>query len=289
MGTSGSYGGSKNGLLPTWLTRPDGGADPPAAAPASAPPGVHAQPAGPTPTQSPTVQPSPISSPPFSGSFGNARAAFTRYARSHDSAALGSALSRYVNRGAGGGRRAAAGMGASRAVASRLVGVARDVQTAGAVQTLQRYGLGQLAGRPAADVFLSLMEVMCPPGGSISEAISRQAMLAAIEHLAEAGATDFDALTPAQWEEFILDFISCSVEEKVVSEIGTHLIDIPETIAELDALENQLHDFVSGCVREALADKIPNLSRLTDADIAATVETVYEAAFDYLSLLRDGS
>jgi len=113
--------------------------------------------------------------------------------------------------------------------------------------------------------------------------------LAAIEHLAEAGATDFDALTPAQWEEFILDFISCSVEEKVVSEIGTHLIDIPETIAELDALENQLHDFVSGCVREALADKIPNLSGLTDADIAATVETVYEAAFDYLSLLRDGS
>jgi hypothetical protein len=194
-----------------------------------------------------------------------------------------------VNKGTGGGRRAAVAMGASRPVARNLMGIARDSQTIGAAQALQRFNLGPIAGQPAANVFLSLMEVMCPPGGSISEAISRQAMLSAIEHLAEAGATNFDALTPAQWEEFVLDFIGCSIEEKIVTEIGTHLIDLPESIAELDALEHHLHDFISGCVREALVDRLPNLSGLSDADISATVETVYEAAFDYLSLLGDGS
>jgi len=132
-----------------------------------------------------------------------------------------------------------------------------------------------------------LVWVMCPPGGSISEAISRAAMLSAIEHLAEAGATDFDALTPQQWEAFVLDFVACSVEEKVINELGSHLVDTPGTIAELDATEAQLHDFIGGCVRDALADSLGNIASLTDAQVAATVETVYTAAFDFVSLLGD--
>jgi hypothetical protein len=180
-------------------------------------------------------------------------------------------------------------MGASRAVAGRLLSIARDAQTFGAQQALQRFNLGALAGRPAADVFLSLMEVMCPPGGSISEAISRQAMLEAINHLAEAGATNFDQLTAGQWEEFVLDFVGCSIEEKLIGEIGAHLIELPTTIADVGALETQLHDFISGSVREALQDRLPNISSLTDATITVTVNAVYEAAFDYLSLMGDGS
>lgn len=285
MGTSGAYGGSRNGLLPAWLTEPGGGADPPAAAPANpAPPAGTPNPApGPAPAQQPARL------PPFTGSFGNARSAFTRFANTRDSRALHSAVSRYVNQGTGGGRRAAAAMGASRGVANRLIGVARDAQTVGAAQAVQRFNLGNVVGVPAADVFLSLMEVMCPPGGSISEATSRAAMLSAIEHLAEAGATDFDALTPQQWEAFVLDFISCSVEEKVISEIGSHLVDAPETITDLNATEAQLHDFIAGCVRDALGDQLGDIASLSDADVATTVETVYAAAFDFLSLLGDGS
>ena len=194
-----------------------------------------------------------------------------------------------MTQGAGGGQRASAAMGASRAVAGRLLNIARDAQVQGAAQAVQHFNLGVVTGVPAADVFLNLLEVMCPPGGSISEAISRAAMLAAIEHLADAGTTDFDALTSQQWEEFVLDFIGCSVEEKVISEIGSHLVDVPDTVAGLNAMENQLHDFISGCIRDALTDKLSNISALTDGDIAGTVEAVYVAAFDFLSLLGDGS
>jgi hypothetical protein len=180
-------------------------------------------------------------------------------------------------------------MGASKAVTKNLLAIARDIQTGGAAQALQRFNLRDVAGRPAADVFLSLMEIMCPPGGSISEAISRQAMLEAINHLADAGATNFDALTTGQWEEFILDFVSGSIEEKIIGEIGSHLIDLPPTIDDVIQLEAQLHDFISGSVRQTLVGKLTNLSGLTDADIATTVNSVYEAAFNYLSLMGDGS
>jgi hypothetical protein len=296
MGTSGAYGGSPRGLLPSWLNEPDGGADPPVAAPAAPGPILPAAtPANPAVQPAPGTQvlPPPLTAPalapmpPYTGSFSSARAALTRFAKTRDSRALGAAASRYVNQGAGGARRAASAMGASRGVANRLVGIARDAQTIGPEQAVQRYNLGNVAGVPAADVFLSLMEVMCPPGGSISEAISRAAMLSAIEHLADAGATDFDALSPQQWEAFVLDFVACSIEEKVINELGSHLVDAPSSISDLEATEAQLHDFIGGSVRDALGDSLKNIAALTDAQVAATVETVYTAAFDFLSLLGD--
>jgi hypothetical protein len=293
MGTSGAYGGAPRGLLPSWLNEPDGGADPPAGVPA-APSASPTTPSSPVASASnqpvlpqPLVAPAQSPLPLFSGSFGSARSALTRFAKSRDSRAASSAVSKYVNQGTGGARRAASAMGASRGVANRLIGMARDAQTLGPEQAVQHYNLGNVVGVPAADVFLSLMEVMCPPGGSISEAISRVAMLSAIEHLAEAGATDFDALTPQQWEAFVIDFIGCSVEEKVINELGSHLVDTPGTISDLDATEAQLHDFIGGCVRDALADSLGNIASLSDAQVAATVETVYTAAFEFLSLLGD--
>src|SRR3546814_13105094 len=63
---------------------------------------------------------------------------------------------------------------------SDLLGVVRDVQRFGAVETLRRLNLPELAGRPAADVFLAILEFICPPGGAVDEAIARQAMLETI-------------------------------------------------------------------------------------------------------------
>lgn len=285
MGTSGKYGGSTKGLLPSWLNQPDGGADPPAGLP-STPSTTATQPQAP---QQPLTAPAQIPLPAYTGTYKNARSAFTRFVNSRDTRALQSAVSKYVSQGAGGSRRAMSAMGASRGVANRLVGIARDAQTLGAAAAVQKYNLGLVTGVPAADVFLNLLEVMCPPGGSISEAIARNAMLAAIEHLADAGVTDFDALTPEQWETFVLDFVTCSVEDKVINEIGARLVDAPDSVTDLDAVEAQLHDFVVGCVRDSLGTALDDIASLSDAQIATTVDEVYTAAFDFLELLGDGT
>ena len=42
---------------------------------------------------------------------------------------------------------------------------------AGAAETLRKLNLPELAGRPAADVFLAILEFVCPPGGAVDEAI----------------------------------------------------------------------------------------------------------------------
>lgn len=64
----------------------------------------------------------------------------------------------------------------------------------GAAETLRQLNLPGLAGRPAADVFVAILEFVCPPGGAVDEAIARQAMLETIGDMAEAGIGSFDTL-----------------------------------------------------------------------------------------------
>jgi hypothetical protein len=101
-----------------------------------------------------------------------------------------------------------------------LLGVVRDFQRLGPAETLRQLNLPGLAGRPAADVFLAILDVVCPPGGAIDEAIARQAMLETIGDMAEAGVGDFGALSPAQLQDFFLDFVSRSIEGRVMADLG---------------------------------------------------------------------
>jgi hypothetical protein len=281
MGTSGSYGGPRTGLIPAFLNDPAGTGDEPAAGTGSTAGNDAVVPVGePTATGTPSGQ-------TFAGSFTGARTALNRFARGGHSHDLGKALSSYVNRGTGGARRASVRMGASRAAAARLLGVGRDAQSIGPAAALQRFNLGGMAGQPAADVFLRLLEFVCPPGGSISEAISRQAMLDAILHLTESGDLNFDQLTAGQWEEFLLDFVSCSIEGKILADIGTQALNIPDAATDVGTLQNQLHDFVAGCVRSALSGRLGSIAALTDREIASCVHEVYEATFEYASLLGE--
>jgi hypothetical protein len=280
MGTSGSYGGPRTGLVPSFLNDPTGAGDAPVAQP-SGQPAAAAEPAGPAQPQAAPAAPA------FAGSFTGARTALNRFARSGNSDDLRRAASSYVNRGTGGSRRASVRMGASRATAARLISLGRAVQASGAVAALASFQLGAMAGRPAADVFLQLLEFVCPAGSSINEAVSRQAMLDAILHMSEGDVGNFDELTAAQWEEFLIDFVGCSIEGKILSDIGTQALKVPDSVADVGTLQSQLHDFINGCVRSSLGERLDNIASLTDAEIITCVNAVYEAAFEYISLLED--
>lgn len=213
------------------------------------------------------------------GSLGGARGSFSRFTRTGSRSALGSALANYVRNGTGGARRAARRMGASRAVGAGVLGVVRDFQRLGPAETLRQLNLIGLAGQPAADVFLAIVDVVCPPGGAVDEAIARQAMLETIGDMAEAGVGSFDALTPEQLREFFLDFIARSIEGRVMADIGGRGITLPDDVAAVESAQAQLHDFVTGCTRGALSPRLDGIERLADREIQGVVNQIYEAAF----------
>lgn len=287
MGTSKGYGGPSSGLVPSWVDDPAPGVAP---APAPAPgapitpttPGTPGQPAAPG---SPARPQAPASQPDTSeaGGLGGARGSFSRFARTGSRSALGSALSNYVRNGTGGAGRAARRMGSSRAAGARLLGVVRNFATIGPAETLRQLNLAGLAGRPAAEVFVGLLEFVCPPGGAVDEAIARQAMLETIGDMAEAGVGSFDTLTPDQMGEFFLDFVARSIEGRVMADLGGRGVTLPDSVAAVENAQAQLHDFVTGCTRGQLAGRLDGVERMSDRDIEVVVNQIYEAAFELVA------
>ena len=272
MGTSKGYGGPSSGLVPSFVN------DPPAPALAPRPVAPLAQPAAPL-TQTAPRQHFGTSG----GDLRTARSNFTRFSRTGSRNSLATAVSGYVRTGNGGAKRAAQRMGSSRAVAGELLGMLRDVQRAGPVDALRRLKLDALAGRPAPDVLVTVLEFICPPGGAVDEAIARAAMLEAIGDMAEAGLGSFDALTPEQMREFFLDFVARSIEGRVVADIGARGIKIPDDVSAVESAQAQLHDFITGATRGQLSSQLNDVAEISNLDIEGRVNQIYEAAFELIA------
>jgi hypothetical protein len=178
-------------------------------------------------------------------------------------------------------------MGAARATGGRLLGVMRDVQTLGATETLRRLDLAGLATRSAPDAMLGLLEFLCPPGGAIDEAISRQAMLDAIEQLAQSEVDAFENLTPDQLEAFFLDFVACSIERRVINDIGSRSITLPADVSAVRRAQDQLHDFITGRTRTELAGRTKGLTGLSDQELSGITEQIYETAFAVIAVAAE--
>lgn len=270
MGTSKQNEGPKISLVPSWADDPaPAAAEPAAANPVIAPPANAPR------------QPDVLGS----GAFEGARRAFTDFAKSGSRSALERAAGRYVRQGTGGARRAAQRMGAARPTGGRVLGFIADVARNGAASALSSFNLQGLAAQPAATVMTALVDFLCPAGGSIEEGIARSGMLQAIDDMAQAGLTSFDTLTPAQLIEFFVSYITRTIETKMFNDIGARGIALPEDVDAVNDVQDVLHSFVSGQVRDAVLDTVGVAAALDPAAMGGTVDRVYEAAFNVLEAL----
>lgn len=280
MGTSKGYGGAPSALVPSWIDDTASGAGSMSDADADTSAGSGA-PGAQVDSQA-TV---PVAAPDTSsaGGLGAAKGNFTRFVRTGDQDALRRAVSQYVRNGTGSARKASRRMGTSRAVGRQLLQFIRDITRDGPATALQRFNLGHLSGKPAADVFIELIESVCPPGGRVDEAIARQALLDTIVHLAESEIGTFEEMTADQLSEFFQEFVIRTIEGRVVADIGRHLVDTPESVDRVQGVLDQLHDFVAGCVRGHLGEHFDGLVEKSDQQVADLVEKIYEASFELVS------
>lgn len=270
MGTSKAYGGPVHGLIPDFVENPS----PPTLPPAD-------------PADDSTLDTSVI--PPDSsgaGPLSTPKANFTRYSRSGSRSSLGKAVAGYVRNGVGGAGRASRRMGSSRAAAGGLLGLISDYQQGGATQALERFNLGNLAGQSASTALLSLVEFLCPPGGSVDEGVARQAMLETIADMSDVGEENFDELTPDQLKEVFIGFVVHSIEGRIMADIGKNGIKLPDDIDAIVSIQEDLHDFVDGATRTQLREELRNLTGLSGDAIDRKVEEIYTVAFELLA--REG-
>lgn len=286
MGTSTAFNGQGGGtpLVPSWLEG-DG-----STAAASDPPEAGGQPPDPPATSaspSPSTRRPPIPAAADAGRFTAARSNFSRFAGSdgRDGRSLGRAVSHYVGSSAGGARTAAARMGSSRAAGSRLLGFLSDAVTQGAPAALRTLNLGALAGRPIDEIFLGLVDYVCPDGGSIDEGIAREAFIETIADLAESGITTLDGLSADQMQTIFELYATNAIEARLCNDIGTKVITLPSDAREVARVQAQLHDFIQRGVADALTAAGVTTTTLTQDRVLGFVARIYEQAFSILQAM----
>ena len=291
MGTSGSSSGSGSGtpLVPSWLDEP--GSEPLPGNDGQAPSGDGTDDEshdGQQSSQNPELKP-PVPPPALSERFRGARTNFSRFAGSGggDRSALRRAVRDYVRSGTGGSKNAVRRMAPSSATASRALGVFRGLQRDGMQETLRRLNLQKLSGSSVQDIFTGLTEVVCQDGGSIDEAIARDAWLETIAELDQFGIGNIDALTDDQVTELFLSFIAHSIESRLYQEIGVNGFKFSDDLDDIEAFDRQFKDYIERSVRDSFSGDMSQLSDMSDDDIRNVVDTTYLEAWELLEQLGD--
>lgn len=287
MGTSGASKGSdsRSPLVPTWLDEPDftplpggDGAEVPDDG------GNGSEQDDSDEAQRPDIPPAPQPE-----RFRAARTNFSRFAGSggSDGRALRRAVRDYVRSGTGGSRNAMRRMGASRAAASNALGVFRGIQRDGIQKTLLQLNLQDLAGSSPQDVFLGLTEVICRDGGSVDEAIAREAWLETVDKLDLFGIENLDALTVEQVNEVFLSFIAYAIETRLYQEIGVNGFRFSKDLDDIDGFDKQFRDYIERTVRDSFSSDLTQLSTMSDKKIREVVDKTFLETWNLLELLGD--
>lgn len=291
MGTSGSTSGSgsRTPLVPSWLdgagTEPLPGGDGPKTPDKGAGGDDHGQ----QPGNQDNNQKPPIPPAAQPERFRSARTNFSRFAGSggSDRKALRRAVRDYVRSGTGGSGNAVRRMGPSRVAASNALGVFRGFQRDGVQETLRHLNIESLSGRAVQDVFISLTEVICRDGGSVDEAIARDAWLETIATLGQLGIDDLDTLSADQVKEVFLSFIAHTVEARLYQEIGVNGFQFAADLDDIDGFDKQFRDYIERTVRDSFTGDLAQLSKMSDQSIGEVVDKTYLEAWDLLKLLGD--
>lgn len=291
MGTSSAYGGPKNGLVPDWVDDGDLGGD---GISPDGDVGTNDDGAGDNDTgtegndggdASPNdVNPSPIAAPLPSVS--SARGSYTRFTNSGKTSALSKAVSNYAG-SAGGSAGLTRRMPNSVRTASGVASLASGISNIGAVETLRRFDLQALAGRPALEVFEVLMDEICPAGGTIDEAVARDAYIEALEVMAQHELGNFDELTPDQLTEFLAEVMTGSIVSKVINEVGTNSLHSSANDNLYETAEEVLRDYTSGAVRDELSRSFDSSKSMTSDRMNSLIADIFTDSFDVLQAMLE--
>ena len=216
-----------------------------------------------------------------------ARTAFTKFARSGGSnrRSLGGAVSNYVTRTSGGSKGAATRMGASRGTTVRILNLLNAASARGIEETLKSLNLVDLVGRPIEDIFTGLADYILPEGGSDDVGAARMAFFQTIAELAEDSTIDLANLNRDQVQTVVETYVTNAIELRLFNEVGPKGVSIPKDAAAAAEVQQQLHDFVSNGVVDAMADINDKSGNMTPDKTRDFVEKVYERSFDMLLIL----
>lgn len=260
MGTSTSNPGQKGGtpLIPSWL---DDGAP------------------------EPQLQPS--------DRFTFPRGNFTRFINDNRtgngerSGYLSSATSHYIRNSLGGSSNATARLGAARTSTTQMFSIFNSIIMRGVAESQRLFNLGDIIGKRATDALLMIGKFVCPDGGSTDEGIARDSYYEAIIAMPELQDKNIEDLSPPEFLAFTEHFMSKVIEDRLINDIGNKCFSLPDSVAQIDAIQRKLSGYISGAVSDAIARLNVDISHINSLQASEIVDSIYKESYDLLAGYED--
>lgn len=258
MGTSTSNPGQKGGtpLIPSWL---DEGDSPP--------------------------------QPQATNRFSIPRANFTRFINDNKlgngggNRHLKRATSHYVKNSLGGSSNATARLGAAKTSTAQMFSIFNSIVTNGVDATQRSFKLGDIIGKKASDALLMIGEFVCPDGGSTDEGIARDSYIEAIIAMPELQEKNIEELSAPEFLAFTQHYMAKVIEERLINDIGNRSLSLPDSVIQIDEIQQQLSGFVSGAVSDAVAKLNVDISQIDSSQVRNIVDSIYKKTYDLLTEL----
>jgi len=167
-------------------------------------------------------------------------------------------------------------MGSAPSVAGQTLGFFRTASSDGVGEALKSINLGHLEGQPVDLILSEVMDVLCPPGGPIDEAISRDAFVEATE-----GVESLDGLNSDQVRLVFVRFVTRSIFGRILIDIGNNSISLPRSPNEVETIQSEVLTFIGNVVEKSVQD----VDLMSSQNIDQLVDSIYRDAFELMESL----
>ena len=223
--------------------------------------------------------------------FSNSRNNFTRFVNSggKNVGNLKSASRGYVNKSLGGSTNATKRLGSSLNSTGKLISIVKGFNNVGIDRTLNDKGLGNLIGKPLADVFFGLIDYIAPSGGRLDEGISRNSLNEAIiefTSILDANSTDLTSITKNQLDSLTEMYVTNVIQNRLLNDIGNKLVKFSGNVDEINYIQEQLFDFINGAVKDSITLLGKDIFEVKESEILDVVQQIYKQSYDILGTIE---
>jgi hypothetical protein len=218
------------------------------------------------------------------------RTQFNKYVSSGGSngGALRKALRGYSRNASGGTQRLARRMQAATSRMATFYDVVDGMKRRGSENVLRQFNLESYQNKPIVEILSAFSDIIFSDTGKVYEdtqddSIVRQAYSDTVIKISEIEGIDLDNLTNEQVEVMMAIFVEETIVHRVINDIGDGLTEKNADVEDLVRLEENIHQVVSGLVRNQIMPEIIATNRGDKTNMDQKIENIYRQALDVLA------
>lgn len=145
-----------------------------------------------------------------------------------------------------------------------------------------KFNLGDIIGKPAREVFIRIMDFVCPDGGNTDEGIARSAYIEALLSMPDLENKQIESLSPPEFLAFTEIYMADVVQQKLINDIGNKMFSLPNDITSIENIEKQMKEFIQNTITDSISRLNIDIRNINQQQAQDVVDSVYKTAFDIM-------